>query len=98
MRKTTAEESCLDNGFWLKIKFSGKFESYDYGSGNMAHYGQESPINYDLTKVLGMILSLRMYIPFCDCVCGEIPFCEYFEEDVVRQNLQLTFVGLFVQK
>ena len=52
LRKTTAQESCLDNDFWLKIKFSGKFESYDYGSGNMAHYGQESPINYDLTKVL----------------------------------------------
>ena len=74
-----------------RFKFSGKFESYDYGSGNMAHYGQESPINYDLTKVLGMILSLRMYLPFCDCICGEIPFCEYFEEDVVSQNLQLTF-------
>jgi len=35
----------------LKTKFSGKFESYDYGSDNMAHYGQDSPITYDLSKV-----------------------------------------------
>jgi len=36
---------------YAQLYMSGKFESYDYGSGNMAHYGQETPINYDLTKV-----------------------------------------------
>ena len=40
------------NNSKLKTQFSGKFESYDYGSDNMAHYGQDSPITYDLSKVL----------------------------------------------
>ena len=29
-----------------------KFESYDYGDQNMNHYGQETPITYDLSKVV----------------------------------------------
>ena len=93
---TTPQESFLDNVFWLKIKFSGKFESYDYGSGNMAHYGQETPINYDLTKVLGMIISLGMYVPLCAYIFGNIPFCEYFEEDAVSKNLQMTIYTYFL--
>jgi len=36
---------------YAQLYMSGKFESYDYGTDNMAHYGQDSPIKYDLSKV-----------------------------------------------
>jgi len=37
---------------YAQLYLSGKFESYDYGEeGNLEHYGQPNPINYDLGKV-----------------------------------------------
>jgi len=37
---------------YAQLFANGKFESYDYGEGNPGHYGQESPIAYDLAKVV----------------------------------------------
>jgi len=36
---------------YAQLYMSDKFESYDYGLDNWNHYGQDTPINYDLSKV-----------------------------------------------
>jgi len=36
---------------YAQLYISDKFESFDFGEDNFAHYGQDTPVTYDLSKV-----------------------------------------------